>query len=85
MPGFEGPQGIRLSVSVWQDRRLELATRQFDFRWVCEPKIPGYALEENEACDEISCDDIIQSQERCPQVHQRQFGGWLVVVTWLSS
>ena len=35
-PGLEGPQGIRISVSVWRDRRLKLATRQFDFRWVRE-------------------------------------------------
>ena len=35
-PGFEGPQSIRISVSVWRDRRLKLATRQFDFRWVRE-------------------------------------------------
>ena len=33
---FEGPQGIRISVSVWRDRRLKLATRQFDFQWVRE-------------------------------------------------
>ena len=26
-PGFEGLQGMRISVSVWRDRRLKLATR----------------------------------------------------------
>ena len=27
-PGFEGPQGIRISISIWRDRRLKLATRR---------------------------------------------------------
>ena len=35
-PGFEGPQGIRISISLWRDRKLKLATRQFDLYWVCE-------------------------------------------------
>ena len=30
-PVFEGPQGLRFSASVWRDRELKLAARQFDF------------------------------------------------------
>ena len=32
-PGFESPHGISISISVWCDRRLKLATRESEFRW----------------------------------------------------
>ena len=35
-PVFEGPQRINISVSLWRDRKLKLAARQFDFCWVCK-------------------------------------------------
>ena len=28
---FDGPQRISISVSLWRDRKLKLAARQFDF------------------------------------------------------
>ena len=35
-PVFEGPQRINISVSLWRDRKLKLAARQFDFCSVCK-------------------------------------------------
>ena len=35
-PGFEGPHEISISISVWCDRGLKLATRESEFRWVRE-------------------------------------------------